>query len=346
MQAIMIGIDLAKSVFQLHGVDGTGAVVLRKRLGRSQFLAFFEQHPRCVVAMEACGSAHHWGRAFLALGHEVRLVPPQHARPFRKRNKNDMRDAAAIAVAAAQPDMRLVPVKSAAQQAARALEGVRDLLVVQRTQCANALRGHLAEHGVAAAQGERGLNTLLDRLDAGGGEELPAGLAATLAVLVRQWRALGAEIDALGARIAAAAQADPTARRLMTVPGVGPLTAHAVVAAIGDGGRFARGRDFAAWVGLTPLDKSSANKRRIGHITKAGDAGLRRLLTLGAAAHLRQMRARPQRMGPWLAGLLGRRPVRVATVAQAAKTARIVWAILRSGECYRPRETPAVALAA
>jgi transposase len=343
MQAIMIGIDLAKSVFQLHGVDASGAVVLRKRLGRSQLLAFFAGHPRCIVAMEACGSAHYWGRLFLDLGHEVRLVPPQHAKPFRKRNKNDMRDAAAVTVAAAQPDMRFVPVKSAEQQAARALEGVRDLLVVQRTQCANALRGHLAEHGVAAAQGDGGLKRLLDRLDAGGGGELPAGLAETLAVLVRQWRTLTAEIDALGARLTAAAKADATARRLMTVPGVGPLTAHAVVAAIGDGSQFSRARDFAAWVGLTPLDKSSANKRRIGHITKAGDAGLRRLLTLGAAAHLRQMRARPQRMGPWLAGLLARRPVRVATVAQAAKTARVIWAILRSGQCYRPRQAPAAA---
>jgi transposase len=193
------------------------------------------------------------------------------------------------------------------------------------------------------AQGDGGLKRLLDRLDAGGGGELPAGLAETLAVLVRQWRTLTAEIDALGARLTAAAKADATARRLMTVPGVGPLTAHAVVAAIGDGSQFSRARDFAAWVGLTPLDKSSANKRRIGHITKAGDAGLRRLLTLGAAAHLRQMRARPQRMGPWLAGLLARRPVRVATVAQAAKTARVIWAILRSGQCYRPRQAPAAA---
>jgi len=258
-------------------------------------------------------------------------------KPFVKRNKTDARDAEAICEAALRPHMRFVAVKSVEQQSARALHRARDLLVRQRTQLGNCLRGLLAEMGVVAAQGAAGLAALLRLVEAGADPRVPASLYATLQALARQWRALETEDEALYARIEAQARADEKARLLMTIPGVGPITAHAAIAAIGDGRQFHTARDFVAWIGLTPSQYASGEKRRSGHVSKAGDAGLRRLLTLGASAHLRQARAKPERMGPWLSGLLARRPVRVAVVAQAAKTARILWAMLTSGESYRAR---------
>ncbi|WP_400765223.1 IS110 family transposase [Methylosinus sporium] len=341
MKPITIGLDIAKNVFQLHGMDASGKRVLSARLRRDKVEKYFAALAPCMVAMEACGSAHHWARVIGALGHETRLVPPAYVKPFVKRNKTDARDAEAICEAALRPSMRFVAVKSVEQQSARALQRARDLLVRQRTQLGNCLRGLLAEMGVVAAKGAAGLAELALLVEDGKDPRVPASLHATLATLARQWRALEQEARALEKRIVASARADEKARLLMAIPGVGPMTAQAVIAAIGDGRQFLTARDFAAWVGLTPRQYASGEKSRSGRISRAGDPGLRRLLTLGASAHLRQARAKPERMGPWLAGVLARRPTRVAVVAQAAKTARIIWAMLTSGESFRARPATA-----
>jgi transposase len=261
-------------------------------------------------------------------------------KPYVKRNKTDARDAAAICEATGRATMRFVAVKSVEQQCERAVHRARDLLVRQRTQLMNAIRAMLAEMGIVAAQGLKGFATLRMMVE-GADAAVPALLLSSLSALVRQWHALDAAAAGLEREIVVRARADARARRLMTIPGVGPITAHAVVAAIGDGGQFASARDFAAWVGLTPKQASSGEKYRSLGITRAGDTGLRRLLTLGAASQLRQMRARPDNAGPWITGILARRPMKVAVVAQAAKTARIAFAVLRSGENYRVRPAAA-----
>jgi transposase len=343
MQAITIGLDIAKNVFQVHGVAGQGTgeqVVLSKRLGRANLERFFAGLAPAVVGLEACGSSHHWARVLGGLGHEVRLIPAAYVKPYVKRNKTDARDAAAICEAVGRATMRFVAVKSVEQQCERALHRARDLLVRQRTQLMNAVRAMLAEMGIVAAQGLKGfakLRAMVEDVD----PAIPTPLLPSLSALVRQWHALDAEASELEREIVARARADARARRLLSIPGVGPITAHAVVAAIGDGNQFTSARDFAAWVGLTPKQASSGEKNRSMGITRAGDNGLRRLLTLGAASQLRQVRARPDKAGPWITGILARRPMKVAVVAQAAKTARIVFAVLKSGENYRVRSAAA-----
>jgi transposase len=334
MHAIMIGLDIAKTVFQAYGEDAERKPVLRKRLSRQAIEGFFVKLPPAVIGIEACGTAHHWARTLTAMGHTVRLIPAAYVRPFVKRNKTDARDAEAICEAMQRPSMRFVPVKSIEQQAARGLETARDMLVRQRTQLMNAIRGLLAELGLVAAQGTRGFAALCARIDAGDAA-IPPLLRPALHSLHEQWRAAGERVEALEAQLVARARADATMRRLMKVPGIGPLGAHAIVSAIGDGRQFGSARDFAAWAGLTPREHQSANTRRAGHISRQGDQGLRRLLTLGASAVMRQVRAKPARGTAWMRGILARRPVKVAVVAQAAKTARIAWAMLRSGNPYR-----------
>jgi len=334
MEASMIGLDIAKRVFHVVGEDSAGNVVLSKRLAREKVEAFFAAHAPATVGIEACGSSHHWARRLTALGHDVRLIPAAYVRPFVKRNKTDARDAAAICEAMQRPGMRFVPIKSCEQQAARGLESTRNLLVRQRTQLANAVRGLLAEYGIIAAQGRRGFESLVGRIEQGDAA-IPTVLRQALDNLVEQWRSAGRAAEALEAQIVARARTDATARRLMTIPGVGPLGAHAIVAAIGDGAQFGSARDFAAWVGLTPREHQSANTRRVGHISRQGDQGLRRLLVLGASAAMRQDRAKPARATLWVRGILARRPMKVAVVARAAKNARIAWAMLRSGQPYR-----------
>jgi transposase len=334
MHAIMIGLDIAKTVFQAYGEDAERKPVLRKRLSRQAIEGFFVKLPPAVIGIEACGTAHHWARTLTAMGHTVRLIPAAYVRPFVKRNKTDARDAEAICEAMQRPSMRFVPVKSIEQQAARGLETARNLLVRQRTQLMNAIRGLLAELGLVAAQGTRGFAALCARIDAGDAA-IPPLLRPALHSLHEQWRAAGERVEALEAQLVARARADATMRRLMKVPGIGPLGAHAIVSAIGDGRQFGSARDFAAWAGLTPREHQSANTRRAGHISRQGDQGLRRLLTLGASAVMRQVRAKPARGTAWMRGILARRPVKVAVVAQAAKTARIAWAMLRSGNPYR-----------
>jgi transposase len=331
----MIGLDLAKTVFQVHGVDATGAVVVRRQLRRSQVEKFFAQQPPAVVGLEACGSAHHWARVIGRYGHQVRLMPPAYVKPYVKRNKNDGRDAEAICEALSRPTMRFVPVKSVEQQAALAVHTTRALLVRQRTMLSNALRGMLSELGIVAAQGVKGLRELMLGLTQPS-DEVPELMRGALLVLARQWEALDAAERALERQIKQAAAADRDARRLMEVPSVGPIIASAVLAKVADARVFRTGRDFAAWIGLTGRDRGTGGKSRPGPISKQGDRMLRTLLINGASAHLRQARRRGVK-DPWLRALLARRPYKVAMVALAAKTARIIWAMLATGQHYRDR---------
>jgi len=337
MEAIRYGIDLAKSVFQVHGVDAQERVVVQRQLRRSQFLKVFAAAPPALIGIEACGSAHYWARELSKLGHEVRLMPANYVKTYVRRNKNDARDAEACCEAVSRPTMRTVAVKTVEQQCARAIHRARDLMVRQRTQLSNAIRGLLYEMGLISAKGLAGMTGLLQRIETQD-PEIPEALLVSLTALAQRWRALDADIDRLDGEILAQVRQDPDARRLMTIPGVGPVTAHAVICAIGKGSQFTSGRDFAAWVGLTRLNRDTGGKPKLtGHISKAGDKSLRRLLVMGASSWLRHVRAKPDRAGQaWITGVLARRPVKVAVVAQAAKTARIIWAILRSDQNYQP----------
>ncbi len=335
MNVSMIGLDIAKSVFQVHGEDSTGKIVLQKRLKRSQMAGFFAKLPPALIGIEACGSAHHWGRTLRALGHDVRLIPAAYVKPFVKRNKNDARDAAAICTALGRADMRFVAIKSVEQQASRGLERSRDLLVKQRTQLMNSIRSQLSEFGIIAAKGNRGFADLTALIEAGDAR-VPAILLAALRTLNVQVEALKKAIEELEDKILAIAKADPVMRRLATIPGVGGLTAHAIVAAIGDGKQFASARDFAAWCGLTPKGESSADKRRDRGLSRMGDIRLRKLFALGASTIMRNAKTRCDRATEWQRGILARRPMKVSVLAQAAKTARIAWAILTSGESFKP----------
>ena len=338
-QAIRFGLDLAKKVIQVHGVDASGAVVVRRQLRRGEVLRFFAGQPPALIGMEACGSAHYWGRELRGLGHEVRLMPPAYVKAYVKRNKNDARDAEGSCEAVDRPTMRFVAIKTVAQQCDRALHRARNLLVRQRTQLANAIRGLLYEMGLTSSKGDGGMARLLERIETSD-PAIPPALLPALAALARQWRAAAAEVAALDRQILALVRENAMARLLMTIPGVGPITAHAVIAAIGDGRQFKTARDFAAWVGLTRHNHDTGGKARLtGRISKAGDRDLRRLLTLGASSWLRQVRAPKRTAVPpgtaWIRGVLARRPLKVAVVAQAAKNARIVWAVLTSGQPYR-----------
>jgi transposase len=335
MEAITIGLDIAKSVFHVHVADSSGRVLQSRKLRRAQVEPFFARQPRAVVGIEACGTAHHWGRRLSGFGHEIRLIPAAYVKPFVKRNKNDARDAEAICEAVQRPGMKFVAIKSVEQQAARGLERARDLLVKQRTQLRNCARSLLAEMGITAPQGERGFAELVQRMEAGEAGVIPEAMKAALRPLIRQIGLLAAEIIALEERIVAAARQEPMMRLLASIPGVGPITAHAVVTAIGDGKQFRSARDFAAWCGLTPQEHSSAGKRRQKGISRQGERRLRKLFALGASTIMRGARSRSERATAWQRGILARRPMKVAVLAQAAKTARIAWAMLVSGETYR-----------
>ena len=336
-----IGLDLAKNVFQVHGIDASGKVILQRQLRRSAVEKFFAKLSPCTVGMEACGSAHHWARVIASHGHEVKLMPPAYVKPYVKRNKNDGRDAEAICEAMSRPTMRFVAVKSVEQQAILSVHTTRALLVKQRTMVANALRAQLSELGIVAAQGHKGLRELMARLEAPS-EEIPEVMRAALVMLVAQWQSLDANERALEKQIVKAARRDQEARRLMEAPSVGPIIASMVLAKVSDAKLFRSGRDFAAWVGLTGRDHGTGGKHRSGRISKQGDRVLRALLINGASAHLRQQTRRGV-SDPWLRELLARRPYKVAMVAFAAKTARIIWAMLAKGETYRDRATASAA---
>lgn len=329
-----IGLDLAKQVFQVHGVDATGAAVLRKRLTRSKVLSFFTKLPPCVVAMEACGSAHYWARELRKLGHEVRLIPPAYVKPFVKRQKNDARDAEAICEAAQRPGMHFVAVKDEAQQASIAVFRARDLLVRQRTQLINALRGLVAEHGWVAAQGRFKMAQLMADIE-DPGCTLPEAARAVFLVMIDAIKALDARIGGFEREIAKRAKEDQDAKRLLTIPAVGPIIATAVLALAPPAETFACGRDFAAWLGLTPRQRSTGGKERLGSITKAGERTLRRLLIIGASAVVRHASRNGAPEGSWLARMLARKPRMLIIVALANKTARIVWALLAKGGVYK-----------
>ena len=329
-----VGIDLAKSVFQIHAADRGGAVVLRKKLRRDQVLSFFSTLPRCVVAMEACASAHHWAREIAALGHDTRLIPPAYVKPFVKRQKNDMADAEAICEAAQRPTMRFVQGKSAEAQASAVVFRTRDLLVRQRTQLINALRGHLTEFGYIVRQGVGHVGKLAE-IVRDPTSDIPVQARPVLMVIALGLEALQQQIAVLDREIASRAKADPVAKRLMTIPGVGPVIATALVALAPAASTFRRGRDFAAWLGLVPRQHSSGGKERLGRTTKMGERSLRRLLIIGASAVTKAAARDPDKAGAWLAGILARKPRMLITVAMANKMARTVWALMAHGGIYR-----------
>jgi transposase len=339
MQIAIVGLDLAKSVFQVHGVDARGKAVLAKRLRRSSVLSFFASMPPCTVGMEACASAHYWAREIGRFGHTMRLLPPQYVRPYVKRHKNDTADAEAICEAVQRPTMRFVPVKTEEQQGMLVIHRVREMLMRQRGQLIKALRGHLAEFGVVAPQGAGRISDLTARLADPGDDMIPAMARAVLQVLVEQLRATERRTDELDQRLHEEAARNEACRRLSTIPGIGPITATALAATITDAKAFASGRHLAAWLGLVPRQYSSGGRERLGGISKAGDGYLRRLLVQGAQALLRWR----SRATPWIKSLLRRRPVNVVAVAIANKTARIVWAVMVKGETYRRPEPAAVA---
>jgi transposase len=336
MTAIMtVGLDLAKSWFQVHGADAQGRPVLRKKLARGKVLEFFAGLPPCVVGMEACGSAHHWARELIKLGHEVRLMPPQYVKPYVKTNKHDAADAEAICEAVRRPTMRFVPVKTIDQQSICQLHRIRQLLVKQKTMQINALRGHLAEFGIVRGQGQGKASELLRLIEAASDEDIPTKVGMQLRHLVELVRDLHHRLAEIDRDLGELAREHPMARRLATIPGVGPVTATALVAAIGDIGRFRSGRHLAAYLGLVPKQHTSGGKERLGTISKRGDGYLRTLLTHGARAVVSIMRSRPEPASDWIGRLLQRRPINVAVMAQVNKTARIAWALLAKGEDYR-----------
>jgi len=327
-----VAIDTSKSVFTLHGVDGAGRAVLRRNVRRQDLIRFFEKRAPLEVAMEACGGSHHWGRTLRALGHRVRLIPPQYVKPFVKRSKNDRNDAEAISEAASRPGMREVPVKSAEAQAEAMLLSVRELLMRQRTQLINALRGHATELGLVAAKGDKGLAEL--RAEVAADASLPPEAVEALGLL-------GGEIDRIAARLAktdkalmARHRANAQSRRLAEIPGVGPVGALSFSLRV-DASQFRSGRHFAAWLGLVPKQHTTGGKARLGRISRAGDERLRQLLVLGATAVIRHAKPGRPAASPWLLALLERKPRKLAAVALANKMARIIWAMLTRGESYR-----------
>jgi len=328
----IIGIDLAKHSFQLHGARADGTVAFRKKLGRAKVLGFLASQPRCVVAMEACAGAHHWGRQIGRLGHEVRLVPPAYVKPYVKRHKNDAADAEAICEAATRATMRFVAVKSEAQQTLGMAYRTRDLLVEQRTQAINALRGHLAEFGVVAPQGPVGLTRLAVAVR-GAESGLPVAVRELGEVYLERIAGLNEQTVELERRLEASA--DEETKRLMSIPGVGPVTASAIRAFAPPVESFRRGRDFSAWLGLVPRQHSTGGKPRLGRISKMGQRDVRRLLITGAMSVIRQALRRGAPPGSWLARMLARKPRMLVAVALANKMARVAWALMKNKEVYR-----------
>ena len=332
MNASIIGIDLAKSVFQVHGVDTAGGVVIRKKLRRAEVLRFFEVLPACLIGMEACATAHYWARELSALGHDVRLMPPSYVKAYLRRQKNDAADAEAICEAVTRPSMRFVPIKSAERQSVLSLHRTRELLVRQRTMLINAIRGHCAEFGIIAPQGARRIAELVAQVRQ---STLPGLVRTSLAMLARQLDVLASQIVVLDRHLMAWHRQDAASQRLSTIPGIGVITATALSATVVDPSIFRSGREFAAFLGLVPRQNSFGGKERLGRISKMGDRYLRKLLVVGATSVVRRARTGAIGPAPWLRSLLERKPARVVTVAMANKTARIAWAVLARNEVYR-----------
>jgi transposase len=345
-EAITIGIDIAKSVFQIRGVDADGTVVIRRRVGRAKVLEFFADLPPCLVGMEACATGHLWARELKKFGHDTRLMPPTYVKAYVKRGKNDAADAAAICEAVTRPSMRFVPIKSVEQQSALMLHRTRDLLIRQRTQLINALRAHLAELGLVAAKGREGLQQLVAAVTNSSDERLPSDAGFACQTIVAQLHAVQTQVNGLDKRITQAHRANADSKRLDAIPGFGVILSTAVVATMTDPKAFKTGREFAAWIGLVPRQHSTGGKERLGSISKQGDRYLRRLLVVGAISIVRTARLRPDKY-PWVIELLARRPAKVVAVALANKMARIAWAVLAKGETYRaPARSGNAAIAA
>jgi transposase len=336
-QITTIGLDIAKSVFQVHGIDATGEVVLRRRLTRARLVPFFAKLAPCLVGIEACASAHHWGRELRKLGHDARLMPPSYVKPYVKRQKNDMADAEAICEAVTRPTMRFVEVKTPEQQSVMVLHRTRVMLMRQRIQLSNAIRGHLAEFGLVAPVGRMGLQTLINILFDETDGRVPTEARHCLQMLADQLRLANAQILENDRQIRTSARATDVGRRLMGIPGVGPVLASAFVASVPDPAMFKSGRNLAAWIGLVPRQNSSGGKERLGGITKQGNRYLRQMLVIGSLAVIRYAERNGTRR-PWLVKLMARRATKVAAVALANKTARMVWAIMTSGQRYREPE--------
>jgi transposase len=335
MTIIRVGLDTSKHVFQIHGVDENEQPVLRRQLQRGAVAKFFAKLAPTRIGIEACGASHHWARRLRGLGHEVMLMPPQYIKAYVKRGKNDAIDAEAICEAMSRPTMRFVPVKTAEQQAALTMLGVRDLLVKQRTMVINAIRGYAAEFGVTAAKGPKQVTELLQRLATD--EGVPVLAREMVGLLAGQLEAVNGKLKAIEARLMMWHRHDQTSQCLATIPGVGPIGGVSFALKVSDPKAFRSGRHFAAWIGITPRENSTAGKHRPGKISRQGDESLRRLLVLGATAVIQQ--AKRGRASPWLLGLLARKPKKLAAVALANKMARIVWAMMVSGETYRhPKE--------
>ncbi len=335
MPNLIIGLDIAKHVFQVHGVGEAGQVVFQRKLKRAEVLPFFSEQPAALVGIEACGTAHHWAREIGQLGHEVRLMPPAYVKPYIKRGKSDVADAEAIAEAVSRPTMRFVAVKSAEQQAVLMLHRTRDLFIRQRTMLVNALRGHLAEFGATAAQGIYAASKLIEAAADACRSGLPDIARRCVATLAASLDELGQGIAAVDRQIHEWHRNNETSRRLETIAGVGVITASALAATVVDPHRFSSGRQLAAWIGLVPRQNGTGGKMQLGKISKQGDRYLRRLLVLGATALVRYTRNKPGALGQWITALLGRRPTRLVTVAIANKLARIAWAVIARGEGYR-----------
>ena len=327
-----VGLDLAKNLFQVHAVDENGAVLVRRQVRRAQVLLFFSRLHPCLIGIEACAGAHHWARELAKLGHDVRLIPPSYVKPFVKRGKTDAADAEAICEAVTRPNMRFVPLKTEKQQAVLMQHRARDFLVRQLTQLANAIRAHLGEFGIVVPKGVHNMGRLIAEAE---GADLPAEARMPLDLLAGQFRDTKQRIDVMTAQIKADAEVDETARRLQTMPGIGPITASVLAATLPDVSSFRSARDLPAWLGLTPKPHSSGGKERLGSISKMGNRYIRRLLSLGAMGVISARRL-SEPSTDWLGRLVATKPLKVAAIALANRMARAIWAMLKTGEAWRP----------
>jgi transposase len=336
MQAITtIGLDIAKSVFQVHGVDAGGQVVIRRQLKRRSVLTFFQKLPPCLVGIEACASSHHWSRELKELGHTVRLMPPAYVKPYVKRQKNDAADAEAICEAVTRANMRFVATKTPEQQSGLVLHRTRHLFIRQQTSVINAIRAHLAEFGIVAPVGRKGIEELLDVVADASDQRVPELARGCLAALGAQLRMLKAQVLEFDRRIMAWHRSNEMSVRLDEIPGVGPALATALVASVADPKVFRSGRNFSAWIGLVPKQRSSGGTDRLGSISKQGDRYLRSLFTAGALAVIRYAKIHGTKHRPWLTALLARRPTKIAAIALANKIARMAWVMMARGERYK-----------
>jgi transposase len=334
-QISTIGLDIAKSVFQVHAISQAGEVVVRRQLKRRQVLQFFAGLRPCLVGLEACATAHHWARELMKLGHEVRLMPPRYVKPYVKRNKNDAADAEAICEAVTRPTMRFVPIKTVEQQSVLMLHRTRQLFIRQRTTLINSIRAHLAEFGIVAGIGRNGVEALLQLIAKGEEDSIPTEARSCLMALVTQLELVKRHILEMDRRVLAWHRASSLSRQLEGIPGIGPLVATALVASVPDPAVFRSGRDLSAWIGLVPKQSSTGGKEKLGSISKAGNRYLRQLLVVGALAVIRRAKQLGYTRHPWLVRLMERRSVKVAAIALANKMARIAWAMMARGEPYR-----------